>query len=295
LLLEADDQGRHHGDAADIRVACFPKVLHLFTVEDVEQALTEFATQKMVLRYEVDGEPYVQVAGWWAWQSQNRRAYRSRHPAPEGWTDYAYGVVGFPETYERCLEESAAKRGNSQQIAADSGESPGNAGDFGFARAGLRAGASQSEPIQSKPTQSEPTQSPLPPAAKRRKRLTGNEGFDEFWSSYPRGEEKEAALSLWKKINASDVGDVMAGLARWKVSHQWTKDDGEYVPYAKKFLKDRRWLIVPKGGENGRPSRSEPAPSGNAGEPAKRTPSKYDVVPVTRFSTTVPPKDDSTK
>jgi hypothetical protein len=299
LILQADDQGRHHGDAADIRVACFPKVLHLYSVEDVEQALSELAIQKMVLRYEVRDEPFVQLLGWWAWQSQNRRAYRSRFPAPNGWMDCIYGTIGAPETYERCLEINAAKRCDSPQIAANSGDTPQVAADFGLARAGLRAGALQSEPS---PTQSEPspTQSkpvlpsssqsereghaanggespqnaaeivpspvtePSGSAKRSHKKRSGDAGFDRFWAEYPREEQKARALANWRSINPTEekAAEIMAGLSRWKASRGWTDEGGRYVVYARKFLAEQYWTIPPPGGSNGtgKPGAGQRAP-----------------------------------
>lgn len=90
LIIQADDQGRLHGDAADMAALCFPKMARLH--RDVPRAMDELAAVGAVLRYEVDGEPYVQVLSWWQYQGHMRRAYPSRHPAPEGWEDRVYGL-----------------------------------------------------------------------------------------------------------------------------------------------------------------------------------------------------------
>ena len=82
------------GAAADVLGECFPKMLAKVRIRDVEQSLVELAKARAIIRYKVNGEDYLQVRSWWAWQQYARRAYPSRMPAPEGWSDYVYGRVG---------------------------------------------------------------------------------------------------------------------------------------------------------------------------------------------------------
>lgn len=90
LIVQADDQGRLHGDSTDMAGLCFPKMPKVH--RDIPKAMDELVAVGAILRYEVDGEPYVQVAGWWDYQAHQRRSYPSRYPAPEGWTDRVYGL-----------------------------------------------------------------------------------------------------------------------------------------------------------------------------------------------------------
>src|SRR3990167_7472442 len=88
LIAQADDQGRLHGDARDLAGVCFPKMPKAH--RHVESALTELAEHACILRYEIDGEPYIQLLEWWQYQGHQRRAYPSRHPAPNDWQDRVY-------------------------------------------------------------------------------------------------------------------------------------------------------------------------------------------------------------
>lgn len=97
LISQADDQGRLHGDATDLRLLCFPKLAYV-TDEDVETAMRELETVGSVIRYVVKGEPYTQLAEWWNYQQHMRRAYSSRFPAPPRWHDFVYGYEGYPAT-----------------------------------------------------------------------------------------------------------------------------------------------------------------------------------------------------
>jgi hypothetical protein len=114
LIIQADDQGRIHGDATDVAALCFPKMPRVH--RDIPKAMNELVSVGAVIAYEVDGEPYVQVTSWWQYQGHQRRAYPSRHPAPEGWEDRVYGL------WSRGKDGSEDPSGDLPQSAADSGE-----------------------------------------------------------------------------------------------------------------------------------------------------------------------------
>ena len=75
--------------------------------------------------------------------------------------------------------------------------------------------------------------------------------FTGFWEDYPAKINREEAWETWKAINpdAQTVGRIKAGLEVWKRSPQWTEDGGRYIPSAAKWLKDRRWEVVPPAGK----------------------------------------------
>lgn len=75
--------------------------------------------------------------------------------------------------------------------------------------------------------------------------------FTGFWEDYPAKINREEAWEAWKAINpdAQTVGRIKAGLDAWKRSPQWTEDGGRYIPSAAKWLKDRRWEVLPPAGK----------------------------------------------
>lgn len=75
--------------------------------------------------------------------------------------------------------------------------------------------------------------------------------FTAFWDDYPAKINREEAWETWKAINpdAQTVGRIKAGLDAWKRSPQWTEDGGRYIPSAAKWLKDRRWEVMPPAGK----------------------------------------------
>lgn len=81
-----------------------------------------------------------------------------------------------------------------------------------------------------------------------RKRVTaqngaGDDGFEKFWSVYPRRVGKKDAVKVWKQIKPDEelISLIVQGVERWKQSDQWTKDEGRFVPYPATFLRGERW------------------------------------------------------
>lgn len=114
LIVRADDQGRLHGDAADVLGECFPKMLSKVTLRQVRDALAELEREGMVARYESGPkehpETFLQILKWWGWQSYARRAYPSRMPSPDGWQDVVYGLPDTPATYREAVGIEPRKR-----------------------------------------------------------------------------------------------------------------------------------------------------------------------------------------
>lgn len=67
--------------------------------------------------------------------------------------------------------------------------------------------------------------------------------FIRFWKSYPRKEAKVKAWEEWKKINPSQtlVLEMIEKIEKFKLSRQWTKDRGEFIPLPATWLHQRRW------------------------------------------------------
>lgn len=101
-------------------------------------------------------------------------------------------------------------------------------------------------PIQSNPNKN-PIQSEMP---------NGDgvaDGFDLFWSVYPKKVGKKDAIKAWNKLKPDEnlVKAIIEGVERWKGTEQWNKDGGQYIPYPATFLRQERWndeirTVVPK-------------------------------------------------
>jgi len=68
-----------------------------------------------------------------------------------------------------------------------------------------------------------------------------DDGFDSFWAAYPRKEAKLKASTAWRKLSVGDRHFAIVDVERRKLSPQWLKDGGAYVPHPATFLSGRRW------------------------------------------------------
>ena len=76
------------------------------------------------------------------------------------------------------------------------------------------------------------------------------QGFEMFWSDYPRKEGKKAARKAWDQIKPGQdqLGQILNALRIQKKSDQWTRDGGQYIPHPATWLNGERWkdeTVVP--------------------------------------------------
>ena len=81
---------------------------------------------------------------------------------------------------------------------------------------------------------------------KKNKSLRSQEAdpfFDVFWSEYPKKMNKSTAVKAWAKLKPDSelLNKIMEGLARWKQSESWQRDNGRFIPYPASWLNGRRW------------------------------------------------------
>lgn len=67
--------------------------------------------------------------------------------------------------------------------------------------------------------------------------------FKEFWSAYPRKDDKKRAWLKFKSIkNIKEVfPDIMADVENKKKSEQWNKNGGQFIPMPSTYLNNERW------------------------------------------------------
>ena len=78
------------------------------------------------------------------------------------------------------------------------------------------------------------------------------EAFEVFWKLYPNKKSKKDARKAWEKLKPSaELRQVlMTAVGNHRVSRDWTKDDGQYVPMASTWLNGERWTDVLKPAGN---------------------------------------------
>lgn len=77
-----------------------------------------------------------------------------------------------------------------------------------------------------------------------RKKNEDTEEFKAFWDAYPRHANKPGARTEFAKADVP-LETLLDSIEQWKKTDQWSKDDGQYIPYPAKWLKERRWEDTP--------------------------------------------------
>ncbi|HEY5496397.1 MAG TPA: hypothetical protein VIK16_07020, partial [Candidatus Limnocylindrales bacterium] len=86
IVSQADDQGRLPGHPRYIKAVCFPMRPDV-SERKVAAAIDELARAGFLIRYDARQRVYLQIDRWQDLQGRwGRRAYKSRYPAPPGWT-----------------------------------------------------------------------------------------------------------------------------------------------------------------------------------------------------------------
>ena len=69
------------------------------------------------------------------------------------------------------------------------------------------------------------------------------EQFERFWAVYPKRAGKKEAQKAWNKMKPdSDLVDkILTAVEQQKKSSQWTRDNGQYIPYPATWLNQNRW------------------------------------------------------
>ena len=66
--------------------------------------------------------------------------------------------------------------------------------------------------------------------------------FDTFWREYPKKKSKgQARTAFYKALKKTDFDTIMTALRALKETKQWTKNDGEFVPYPATWLNAEGW------------------------------------------------------
>ena len=78
--------------------------------------------------------------------------------------------------------------------------------------------------------------------------------FDEFWKSYPKKTGKKPCQTKWLRINPDTAlfNKMMNALDQQKMSRQWQKNNGQFIPNPLTWLNQERWNdeLGPSGGDS---------------------------------------------
>lgn len=71
----------------------------------------------------------------------------------------------------------------------------------------------------------------------------GADTFTAFWDVYPKKKSRSDAEKAWRKLAPSPELSqrIQDAIAAQRVSADWLKEDGKYIPYPASWLNGRRW------------------------------------------------------
>jgi len=110
--------------------------------------------------------------------------------------------------------------------------------------------------LSEKPPLTPPTPTPIPPPTApllplARTLPVGSEAaaaaWKNFWKEYPNKSREKIARAEFDNLPLTPdlVEVIMSGLARWKASVEWSKENGRYVPNPANWLRDHRFVEHP--------------------------------------------------
>lgn len=129
LWTVADKMGRIADRPKWIKGALFP-----YESVAVERLLNELQSLGFILRYEVDGQRYIQIVNFRKHQRPHQNEVESVIPPPHGWHDEEGSTTSD-------IGESTSDNGASASLGSDSGSDSGDHSDDPVAITGFRASA----------------------------------------------------------------------------------------------------------------------------------------------------------
>jgi hypothetical protein len=171
------------------------------TNKDIEAALRALAGIGCVSLYEVDGKPYLYFPTWESHQTV--RNQKSKCPAP------ADGQQ-LNTIASKCKQLQAIEI-NCKQVNAI-------------------APVIQSESKSENESENE-----------SESKSAREDAFDVFWAAYPRKVGKGAARKAFAKLPAAVFPLLVPAVEAQKLSAQWRKNGGEYIPNPATWLNQERW------------------------------------------------------
>lgn len=72
-------------------------------------------------------------------------------------------------------------------------------------------------------------------------RESETDGFDDFWSAYPRKVSKQTALKSWKSGKLAKIADQIIADVKHRCDTEWKGQSVQYIPHPSTYLNQRRW------------------------------------------------------
>ncbi len=197
------------------------------STSEVSEMLQALHDTGFIIRYTVDGEEYIQVVNFAKHQNPHVKEKPSEIPAP-------------PEFLTSCASEKIDYDTDDDDDENDEHQtSPVQVSD-----------KHQTSTVQAPPItvnrlpstgnlppgkEEDPEEEPAETASQKR--------FDLFWAAYPKKVGKKAAQKAWKnaKVSADLFDKIMNAVGKARITTQWLREGGRYIPNPSTWLNEGRW------------------------------------------------------
>lgn len=212
MWMFCDDRGVHPSSLTKLKMECFPA--DPFTEADMREWMNQLIKARLIARFLSDGLEYWHVRGW-KHQKIDRPSFK--YPAPEGVHFDEYSTNDRGSLVGRHPPESMGRDVDGKGVEGSS--------------TSLRSEREVDGSFPVKPTNT------------NNGNITTSEDFDAFWRNYPRRVSKGDAEKAWAKIKPDQALRVriMRTLNLLKQCEQWTRDNGQFVPYPASWLNAKGW------------------------------------------------------
>jgi len=83
--------------------------------------------------------------------------------------------------------------------------------------------------------------------------LSVADGFEQFWTAFPKKVDKPAAVRAWRKVRPEESQAILARVELNKIG-EWQGKEKRFIPNPATWLNGRRWQDeILSGGSNGKP------------------------------------------
>jgi hypothetical protein len=214
LLLAADDAGRFDGRNDMLRSRLFPLKTQL-RVNDIERRLADCVKEGLVIPYEWAGKRFLQVSKWqrcspcavskFPWHDGSHKIEYVKRDTRDGVKDFVLTSLGDPIGIPSVSHADGIKP--------------------------LSNGCTDTDTETYTKTKTETNT------------LTWSERFSRFWEEYPRKTGKGDAEKVFMKLKPSEelVARMINAVKLQKLTRDWIKEDGQYIPHPKTWLNGKRW------------------------------------------------------
>ena len=122
LLVSCDDYGRFYGNPDIINGMLFSR--RRFPVQDIEKALRRLEEEKMIMRYSVDGDDYLELTSWMKFQKPRAKVSKFPDKTGAGGEEHMFADASIYEQPE--VDEEQKKPADDSPVVY---EMPLNSGD----------------------------------------------------------------------------------------------------------------------------------------------------------------------